>query len=236
MLYTKKVPLFFVSLLVIAACFACENKEEEPESKVVVRYIRFTDPSNTVPLLRAPKGSTIAFVGEGLEKVCGVSFNGIKAVLNPVFVTSNSLIVTIPSEIPDDITHTIHLYTTDGLLIAYFPFIVELPPPVITYVSDLQAADSVEVTLYGAHFYTNPQGDPPGVTFTPELEAEVLIAARDCLVVRVPMATQQGAVTVTTEYGKAVSPSIFRDTIPEKEVSGEDEIPVENDLITEPDA
>jgi hypothetical protein len=213
MLHITKVPLFFVSLLVIAACFSCDNKQE-PETELVINYIRFTDPSNIVSLSRAPVDSTIAFVGQGLEQIHAISFNGIEAVLNPVFVTSNSLIVTIPNDIPGVISHTILLYTTDGRIFRYSPFIVDLPLPVITSVSDPHAADSLEVTLYGAHFYSTPQGAPPAVSFSPNLDAQVLAATRDSLIVLVPLNTQQGVITVTTEYGQSASPFIFRpDTI-----------------------
>ncbi|MDR3129728.1 MAG: hypothetical protein LBU03_05770 [Tannerellaceae bacterium] len=236
MLYTNKL-LLFIAFLPIVSFSSCDN-EEDPERKVIVHYIRFTDPTNIVPISRAPRGSTIAFVGEGLEKICGVTFNDIEATLNPVFVTPTTFIVSIPNEIPNVITHSIYLRTSDGLFFVYSPFFVELPVPYIRAISDLQAADSVEVTLYGAHFYADVQGNPPVVIFSPELDAEVLSVERDSLIVRVPMGTQQGAVTVTTEYGSATSSFIFRpDRIPaEPPESDGNETPVDNsDPVTETD-
>ncbi|MDR3127123.1 MAG: hypothetical protein LBU08_01435 [Tannerellaceae bacterium] len=219
-----KLPLL---LLLLPLFFSCE-KQQAPESNFFVHYIRLTDPAQPAPLSRAARGATVALVGQGLDNIVAVAFNDLEAVLNPVFVTPTTLIVTIPDAIPDDISHTVRLRTANGLFFLYSHFIVELPLPVITSISDPQAADSAELTLHGAHFYTTSQG-PPTVTFTPlppsadeptdepatpPLPAQVLSAQRNQLTVRVPIGAQQGFISVTTDYGSS-SPFFFRpDTIP----------------------
>jgi hypothetical protein len=210
--------LLLLSAVISAVAFtACS--EEAVEETPVIRYVRFTDPAGIAPLLGAPRGSTIAFVGEGLGKVCGVSFNGVEAPLNPVYVTPTTVITTIPTAIPEVISHTVRLRTSDGRLFAYSPFVVELPAPRIDSLSDTEAAEGAELILYGAHFYPDAGGGPPTVYFTaapddsetsetstadiPPLEAEVRDAERTRLTVSVPQGAGAGPIRVVTEYGTA---------------------------------
>lgn len=199
----------FIFLLTIAslAFTACEDDEG---GQPVIKYIRPTDADAADSLLTsASMGSTIAIIGENLQDVNSVIFNDQEAKLNPVYVTASSIVVTVPSTIPDDITNTLTLSTSKGKSIEY-DFTVNITAPIISSISCEWAQDGDQAVIYGSYFFEKSDGSIE-VLFPGNLDAEVSSFADDSIVVTVPDGALSGTITVTNDYGTGRSSFTFRD-------------------------
>ena len=115
--------IFSSLLLVLAVLFSfslesCKDQPDEFELKdgtPTVHYIRPAKASASDSLLvQANPQSIICLVGENLNCIKEMYFNDKKAILNTSFITENSLIVQVPSEIPELVTDKIYMITNDG--------------------------------------------------------------------------------------------------------------------------
>ena len=92
---------------------ACEDepdKYEIADGLPSVSYVRMTDPAVADSLITgAYMSNTICLVGENLRSVYELYFNDQKAVLNTSLITDNTLIVDVPSAIPEVVTNKIYL-------------------------------------------------------------------------------------------------------------------------------
>lgn len=201
----KILSLLFITALAFTAC----NKDEGGETPSI-QYVRSTNPSASDSLLvAASMGQTIAIIGENLQDVSAIYFNDQKAKLNPVYVTSTSIIVSVPGAIPEEVTNTMTLHTGQGKSTIH-SFTVLITPPSVNSISCEWAADGSEATLYGAYFFPTMEGDI-NVVFPGNLEAEVIEFNDDAIKVVVPEGTLPGFITVSNDYGKGRSQFTFRD-------------------------
>ena len=95
--------------------------------------------------------STICIVGENLRSVTGLLFNDQQAVLNTSYITDNTLIVTVPNEIPGKVTDKIYFATNSKDTVSY-DFHVVIPGPVVASMSNEWAEPGEEVTIIGDYF------------------------------------------------------------------------------------
>ena len=132
--------IFSSLLLVLAVLFSfslesCKDQPDEFELKdgtPTVHYIRPAKASASDSLLvQANPQAIICLVGENLNCIKEMYFNDKKAILNTSFITENSLIVQVPSEIPELVTDKIYMITNDGRQVTY-DFHVVIPAPVVT--------------------------------------------------------------------------------------------------------
>lgn len=209
-----KKSLYIISLAVAAAAAAlslgsCSQTDAEMDKGKTpkVEYVRVCDPQAADSLLvRAAMGENICLMGEHLGDVQEVWFNDCKALLNPTFITSFSLIVTIPNKIPDNVTNEITLVTSEGKKATY-PFEVVVPNPLIRALSCEYAKPGDEITVTGDYFIE------PSVFFTGCAEpAEIVSGDQWNLTVRVPEGAVEGPITVSSIYGRSKSSFNFLET------------------------
>lgn len=197
-----------LGVMAAASCDTLSSSNADP----VVRFVRPVDPVMGDKLLtEVSMGATIAVIGEGLGDVCKIAFNDQYAKLNPTLVTPTSIIVTVPSTMPETVTDKIYLETSSGKH-AEYDLSVIIPSPSITSIACEYAPAGSEVSIYGKYFFPKEDGTID-VVFPGNVKAEVTSVAETEIVCVVPEgATIEGQITVTSAYGTSKSAFNWRST------------------------
>lgn len=193
-----------MALLFAVGIISCEEDDGYPSGGTpVVRYVRpcEIDKADSM-LVSSYLGTQIAIVGEGFAGVNKIYFNDQKAKLNPTMVTENAIIVTIPDGIPTVKEDLIKLYTSEDS--CYYTFETLVPSPEVKSISFeyAEAGDIVEIT--GSYFVDDPNS-PIEVTFTGDVQGEVLSSDMNSIEVVVPEGVEMGPITVVSAYGEGSS-------------------------------
>lgn len=202
-----------LSLLLAASMISCSETDAEKDKGSVpqIKYARPCDAELSDSLLvSAPLGARLCFVGDNLGDVQQVWFNDQKAKLNPTMVTSHTIIVDIPNNIPGEVSNIARFITSDGTQID-FPFAVFVPAPRVEAMTCEYAKAGDIVTLTGAYFADDPNV-PLTVTFPGGIPAQVKNITQSALEIEVPEGAPEGPVTVTTIYGSGESGFHYKDT------------------------
>ncbi|MGQ1889677.1 glycan-binding surface protein [Thermophagus sp. OGC60D27] len=195
----------FISVIV---CVSCENDDNNKVPKI--KYIRPVDALKSDSLLAsASMGQTIAIIGSDLEQVVTIIFNDVEAKLNPVYVTDQSIIVTIPSTIPEEISNSITFLTSSGNQVVY-DFEISIPSPQISSISCEWAPEGSVATLYGSYFFPTADGSI-NVVFPGNIQADVLEFDSEGIIFTVPSGVVKGSITVTNDFGTGRSEFIYKD-------------------------
>ena len=109
-----KIKNILLSALALSAgLFAATSCVDDPDAfvqtdgKPVVHYIRYAD--KDIVIDQAYMKEVICLVGENLRSVNQLWFNDQKAILNTSYMTENTLIVTVPGEMPANQTDKMYL-------------------------------------------------------------------------------------------------------------------------------
>ena len=144
--------------LVALATLATTSCKDEPDAyeiadgRPTISFIRPVSASSCDSIITAASmQSTICIVGENLRSVTGLLFNDQQAVLNTSYITDNTLIVTVPNEIPGTVTDKIYFATNSNDTVTY-DFHVVIPGPVVASMSNEWAGPGEEVTIIGDYF------------------------------------------------------------------------------------
>lgn len=210
---SKNISIFllaFISLsLVIISCGEDED-EFSPTGDPDVHFVRVTPPEASDSLLvSAFQGSLIAIIGENLGHANEVWFNDQQAELNPVYVTNESIIVGVPSDVPKVVNNLITIFFNDGDSLSY-DFQIDISKPEIDAMKSEYVFPGEVATIYGSYFY-----EPLTVSFTGGVEGEVQAANDEdgtIINVIVPEGAEEGPITVTTNFGSDESSFWFRDS------------------------
>ncbi len=207
--------LFIMSVFSVGIMFqSCEEYPNEYEATggvPTVEYIRVSDPDKADSLIvSASLDQTIVLIGENLKSIKELWFNDIKADLNTSFMTSEALFVTIPNQIPQDVTDKI--YMKAGNETVEYDFNVVVPPPALQSMLCEFVADGDEAVIKGNYLIDDPNV-PLQVFFPGNIEGEVVSVSDDYdeVTVIVPEGTGVGPVTVKSIYGSSRSTFYFRD-------------------------
>jgi hypothetical protein len=101
----NKSIVLLAMFLVVAGVFTSCDKDDLPNGgQPRIRYVRVTNPTSADSLLiGARQGNLIAIVGENLGEAQSMWFNDQPAALNPTFITSTTILVSVPTPIPTKI-------------------------------------------------------------------------------------------------------------------------------------
>ena len=180
----------------------CSDSEGDP----FIRYIRVTNPAASDSLLvTAGQGQMIAIIGENLQNTRQIWFNDQRATLNATFITSTSIILRVPSQIPEAITNELKLIFAGGESLIY-DFTVDISKPLIARMKSEYVNTGETATFYGDYFY-----EPLVVTFTGGVEAEIVFVDDQTIEVEVPAGAQPGPVTIASNFGVTESDFWFLD-------------------------
>lgn len=206
--YIFNIALAVLTLIFFGACSDDDGRGANGGAPLV-RYIRPCDAAVSDSLLTsAYLGDRIAIIGEHLGGVNAIYFNDQKVKLNPNFVTDNAIIVSIPSGIPGEKQDLIKLYTNNDS--CYYSFETKVPVPSVKSMTCEYVAEGDIAYIQGLYF-VNEDANPLKVTFTGDVDGEIVSHDVNNIAVKVPAGAQPGPVRVTSVYGTGESSLNFRD-------------------------
>ena len=188
---------------------SCEDQPDafQPTDGVpTVNFIRYAD--KDVVINAAYMQETVCIVGENLRSINQLWFNDQQAILNTSFMTDNTLVVTVPRELPVVQTDKIYMITAVKDTVTY-DFKVMLPAPQLKSMSCEFQKPGEEVTIYGNYFkepMTLMFEDGNGASVT-EFKNVTMTEAT----FTIPADAKPGKVKLETESGLARSPFSYYD-------------------------
>ncbi len=139
-------------------------------------------------------GKLYAILGQNLQTTTAVYFNDYNVYINPAYLTSTSILVTIPTTTPFSGNNKIKVVTTGGTV--EYTFSIKQPFPVITDVDQLAGNPGDIITITGTTF-----DNVSAVTFG-TANAEITAKSPTQLKVKVPAGVTSTTLAVTTPGGK----------------------------------
>lgn len=215
-----KINKYFGSLVmgvILSAAVFTSCKDQPDEFKLTggspeILYVRMPQLSKADSLIsEASLQSVICLVGNNLTSIQQMYFNDQKAQLNTSYITDHTMIVQIPSGIPNEVSDKIYMINESKDTTTY-DFHVVVPKPIVTAMSNEFAKAGEEVTIYGNYFI-----DDPNVPLKVELPDGNIITeftsfTQSTIVFEMPECTTEGSINIETIYGKTSSPFHFMDT------------------------
>jgi len=202
----KQISMLALVIALAGIYASCENEELPNNGEPRIRYVRLTDPVSSDSLLvSAYQGNLIAIIGENLQDAQRIWFNDQQSVLTSTYITNTTILVSVPSVIPKEITNKIKIEFRNGTILEH-DFIVAINEPEISSMYCEYVFAGEEATINGNYFY-----EPLTVTFTGGATAEVVSVTDEILTITVPAGAQPGPITVTTNFGTVSSDFWFRD-------------------------
>ena len=218
-----KWSLLAIGTLSLAMGFtACEDEPDKFEltgGTPTIKYIRPQDVAAKDSLLTsAYTGAGICIVGENLTSIKEMYFNDVKAVLNTSYITSHTMLVTVPKDIPASNTGKIYM-VTKGQDTCTYDFKVLVPSPSLNSMKCEYVAVGNEAVINGQYFVDDPN-QPLKVTFTGinnSINVEVPRAnikkiTQSSVSFIVPEGAAEGQIMVETIYGSGKSGFYYADS------------------------
>lgn len=201
----NKILLILLIGVGIVSSFTACKKDNTPTP--TVNYVRVTDPNSSDSLLiGAGQGKLIAIVGNNLQDAVQVWFNDQQAKLTPTYISNTSILVSVPSSIPQTVTNKLKIVFKNGYVLLY-NFQVQISKPQVTSMISEFVNAGETATILGNYFYA-----PITVTFTGGATAQVTSLKDNQIQFTVPANAQTGPITVKTNFGTTTSDFWFRDT------------------------
>ncbi len=190
------------SLFLVSSCEETGDgmNIETPDGPAVINYIRLTNPASADSLLvSASLGTGIAIVGKNLGGTREIWFNDKKAVINPTWVTNKTILVSVPSFAPNEITNMLYLVDANSDTLKH-PFVVSIPAPVLNNVRNEWPQEGETLIINGNYFF-----EPLTVEFTGGVTGEIISVSQTSVEVTVPEGATEGPITLATNFGEAES-------------------------------
>ncbi len=171
-----------------------------------IDYVRITDPDSADSLIvSAGQGQLIAIMGENLGGAISIEFNNIEASLSIPYVTNSSILVRVPTDIPEEVTNQFVIFFNDGYTLTH-DFTVAINKPSVTSMDCEYVNDGGVAVIHGNYFY-----EPISVIFPGDLEGEIVSVEDETIEVIVPEGATEGQISVKSTYGTGSSTFMFRD-------------------------
>ena len=153
--------LFLLAALTFTATVFTSCEDEPDKYKIsggnpTIRYIRSVGAEGTDSILTgAYMDNSICIVGDNLRSIVKMFFNDQEAKLIPSLITDNTMIVTVPSNIPGEVFNKIFMINNANDTTTY-DFKVLVPGPTINNMSNEWALKGEQATIYGNYFVDDP--------------------------------------------------------------------------------
>src|SRR5450759_505018 len=126
----KSIFLFTMAIAIAGFYTSCSKNNEDGVPRI--SYVRVTNPLASDSLLAgASQGSLLAIIGENLQNARQIWFNDQKASLTSTYITSKSILVSVPSMVPTVVNNILKIIFSNGDSLKY-DFKVEIHEPTIT--------------------------------------------------------------------------------------------------------
>jgi hypothetical protein len=205
--HIPKRALFFLLVLAGLIPVACKKSGS---GVPVITHVRAVDSTARDSFfVKAYPGTLIVIQGANFDGLEHVYFNGYDAPFNVALLSSNNIVITIPTDAPtapplSSVPNTIKVVTSHGS--ANYTFTLVLTPPVITAVSNENAAAGVSLVIKGSNFYGISKIVFPGGIAASTYSVDSVTQ----ITVTVPAGITSGdSLRVYGTFGSASSPFIF---------------------------
>src|SRR5947207_8339912 len=112
----KLLVLLAITAGVASLVVSC--KKEKNTGPPSIDYVRVTRPQSSDSLLvGAGQGQLIAIVGNNLQEAVEVWFNDQQARVTPPYITKTTLLVTVPTQIPRDVSNNLKIIFKNGYVL-----------------------------------------------------------------------------------------------------------------------
>lgn len=207
--YFKWMMCLAVATLAFTACEDQPDAFENTGGVPVVKYIRLPYASSADSLIVSGyMGNTICLVGNNLTSIRHLYFNDQEAILNTSYITSNTMLVDIPNNIPGEVSDKIYMVNSANDTVTY-DFHVSIPAPLLRTMSFEYAAAGSVVTLKGDYFIDDPNV-PLTVKFG-DVVAQIKNFTKTTIDVVVPD-VEECTVMVSTVYGEIESAFHYKES------------------------
>lgn len=198
--------ILLLLLLAVGAVSILSSCEKEESGTPSIDYVRVTRPESSDSLLvGAGQGQLIAIVGRNLQDAVEVWFNDQQARLTPTYITSTTILVSVPTQIPQEVNNQLKIVFRNGYVLIH-NFEVQIGEPVVNSMVSEYVNEGDIAIIRGNYFY-----EPLTVTFTGGATGELVAVDDEEIQVRVPAGAQPGPITVKTNFGETESNFWFRD-------------------------
>ncbi len=203
----------FVAIITAAGFAACAdepNKYEVTDGTPTIRYIRPVDKASADSLLTgAYMDNQICIVGENLRSIVEMYFNDQKAELIPSLITDNTMIVTVPGNIPGEVFDKIFMKNNKGVTTEY-DFKVLVPGPKILSMDNEWAPAGDAQTIYGSYFIDDP--NVPLSLKISGVNVPIEEFTDSKIKFTVPAGLEEGTIEVTSVYGTQKASFRYKDS------------------------
>ena len=207
--------LFLLSALALTSAVFTGCKDEPDKYEVsggvpTIRYIRplGTESADSI-LTGAYMDNSICIVGSNLRSIVKMLFNDQPAQLIPSLITDNTMIVTVPGQIPGEVFNKIFMINNANDTTTY-DFKVLVPAPSINSMSNEWAKAGEQAVIYGNYFVDDPN-TPLTLTIN---GTKIAMDEFDIthITFTVPEGLTEGPVVVNSVYGQKKASFNFHDT------------------------
>ena len=212
-LYKKHGGLLTAMLAMILCLLLSCSKNNELSGPPVITKVTLLDSSlQDSSFTKALPGTLILVTGQNLDGVVSISFNGLKAYVNPTYNTSTHIILTIPGNAPTEATdpkvpNQIRVVTNHGEV--SYSFVIDIPPPSIGSVSNENALAGDSLFIYGSSLFLIDKITLPGGKIITSFSAN---AAGTRIGLLMPdLGTDTGRLQIHAKYGNAMSDGPLND-------------------------
>lgn len=213
---TKITNALVAAALLVVGLGSCDKVDYPDRHEVTsglpeVYSIRYA--GEDIYITSAYMDEIVCLLGDNLTSVTEIWFNDQQAILNTSYVTANTLIVSVPSNMPTVTTNKIYLMNKDRRDTVAVDFQVLPPVPRVNSMSNEWAAPGEEATIYGSFFFPNDETPLeisfPGATVS---QSDITFNGSTEMTFTVPEGANPGYVTVSTISGAARSKFQYKDT------------------------
>ena len=214
MMILKKTAVLAAAIagMALASCEQQPGKYEMSDGVPEVRYVRPVNVDASDSLMTgAYMDNQICIVGENLRSIYELWFNDRKAILNTSFITDNTLIVTVPSELPGKVTNMMYMVTASRDTVKY-EFNVLVPAPVLNSMSCEYTPAGESATIYG-DYLLDDANQPLEIVFSGDVPVtEITEITKTAVTFVIPEGAEEGSISVTTVNGTSSSAFHYLDS------------------------
>lgn len=203
------------AVLALASFAACDSidypdRYKVADGKPTVYSVRYAD--KDVNITQAYMDEVVCLLGKNLRSVVELWFNDQQATLNTSYITDNTLLVSVPKNMPAVQTDKIYMITSASDTVT-FDFAVLPPVPKVNSMSNEWAAEGEMVTIFG-DFLIDDATTPLKIAFAGAEVAhdDIVFNGSTSVSFPVPFGAQPGYVNVTTLSGTGKSRFMYKDS------------------------
>ncbi|KAA6344677.1 hypothetical protein EZS27_007698 [termite gut metagenome] len=204
-----------LGLFISAMSFtSCDDNDSNENSPITVTKVYLEDASSSVTdreVVYARLGQLIRLEGSGFTGLKQVYVNGYSTYFNPVFLSDNSLFISISRETPVvdvDVVDKNKIRLVKSALEYVYDFDIRDAAPSVTRISHTLPQAGEVITIYGKGLVgVNKITFPGDIVVTSDITSDE--DGKFCTVVVPEGITESGAVFVEGANGGAYSPSYF---------------------------